>query len=314
MKRSSILAALGAAVLARPRAVRAQSTTVRIGSAPIEEEALAYYAIEQGFFKRAGIDVDLTVSSNGGGAMSAAILGGSLDIGLTNTGSIASAHIHGLPLYLLACGSLYSPAAPISHVVVGKTLGIKNAKDLSGKTLAVSTVNDMLQAVTMAWIDQNGGDASTVRFVELTAAGIDAAIQAGRIDGGLLNEPFYARAKNDVQLLGLPYAAMAHGKSFQTIGMAANADWVARNPALAKKVATVLHEAAHWANTDHPDASTLLAKYTGIEPAMVTTFPRITWAETNDAAYIQPVIDLMVHYNILPKSFPAKDLFPPQIT
>jgi NitT/TauT family transport system substrate-binding protein len=314
MKRSSVLATLGAVALARPRATGAQSSAVRIGSAPIEEEALAYYAIEQGFFKRAGIDVELNVSSNGGGAMSAAIMGGSLDIGLTNTGSIASAHIHGLPFYLLACGSLYTPAAPISHVVVGKTLGIKNAKDLSGKTLAVSTVHDMLQAVTMAWIDQNGGDASTVRFVELSASAIDAAIQAGRIDGGLLNEPYYARAKNDVQLLGLPYAAMDHSKPFQTIGMAANADWVSRNPALAKRVAAVLHQAAHWANTNHAEASTLLARYTGIEPGMVVNFPRITWAETNDAAFVQPVIDLMAHYAILPKTFPARELFVPRIS
>jgi NitT/TauT family transport system substrate-binding protein len=309
MKRLEMLAAT-AAVLAAAPAV-AQSVPVRIGSAPIEEAALPYYAIQQGFFKQAGIDVELIVSSNGGGAMMAALFGGSLDLAFSNTGSLSSAHTHGLPVYLLACSSLYTPAAPISHVCVNKSLGIKSAKDLAGKTLAVTTVRDMIQAVTTAWVDQNGGDGKSVHFVELPAAQIAPAILAGRIDGGVLNEPYYARAKSDVQLLGLPYAAMADNKPFQTIGCAAHADWVARNPALAKRVATVLHQASHWANQNHADTSVMLARYTQIDPSMVATFPRITYAETNDPSYVQPVIDLMAKYEILPKPFPARDLFPP---
>jgi NitT/TauT family transport system substrate-binding protein len=309
MKRLNWLAGT-AAVLAASRASAQNAPAVRIGSAAIEEAALPYYAIEQGFFKRAGIDVDLIISSNGGGAMLAALFGGSLDMAFTNSGSIASAHMHGLPLNLLACGSLYSPAAPISHITVSKTLGVKSAKDLSGKTLAVTTVHDMIQAVTMAWIDQNGGDAKAVKFIELPAAQIAAAIVGGKLDGGVLNEPYYARARNDVQLVGLPYSAMAGNKPFQTIGAAAHADWVEKNPALAKRVATVIHQAAHWANDNKADASTLLARYTKIEPSMVASFPRITWAETNDPAYVQPVIDLMVRYEILPKAFSARELFP----
>ena len=107
---------------------------------------------------------------------------------------------------------------------------------------------------------------------------------------------------------------MAAGKPFQTIGCAAHSDWVAKNPALAKRVATVLHEASHWANEHHTETSAMLARYTQIEPSMVATFPRISYAETNDPAYVQPVIDLMTKYEILPKAFPARELFPPQIS
>lgn len=293
-----------------PARARAQTAAVRISVAPIEESALPYYALQKGFFKQAGIDAELIVSGGGGGAITAAILGGSLDLGCTNTGSMAAAHVHGLPLVLLACGALYTPAAPISHLVVSKTLGIKTARDLSGKTLGVSTIHDMLQTVTLAWIDQNGGTSKDVRFVEIVASEIPAAIKAGRLDGGLLNEPFYTGAKDDVQLLGLPYEAMAGKKPFQTFGLAANRDWAARNPILAKSVAAALGQAAQWVNRNHAETTTLLASFVKIDPAVAGQFPRVAYAESNNPVYIQPVIDLMTRYGVLPNGFPARELFP----
>lgn len=310
MKRSQVLATLGAAAVARPPAARAQNTAIQIAVAPIEESALPYYALQKGFFKQNGIDAEVHVSAGGGGAITAAIVGGSLDLGCTNTGSLASAHVHGLPVTLLALGALYTPAAPISHLCVVKTLGIKSAKDLSGKTLGVSTIHDMLQTVTLAWIDQNGGNSKEVRFVEITASEIPAAMKAGRLDGGLLNEPFYTGAKDDVQLLGLPYEAMAGKRPFQTFGLAANRDWVARNPALAKSIVTALQQTARWVNRNHPETTALLASYVKIDPAVAAQIPRVAYAESNNPAYVQPVVDLMTRYGVLPNAFPARELFP----
>jgi NitT/TauT family transport system substrate-binding protein len=313
MRRSHVLATLGAAAVVRPRAASAQNTAIQIGVAPIEESALPYYALQKGFFKQNGIDAQINVSAGGGGAITAAIVGGSLDLGCTNTGSLASAHVHGLPVYLLALGAIYTPAAPISHLCVVKTLGIKSAKDLSGKTLGVSTIHDMLQTVTLAWIDQNGGNSKEVRFVEITASEIPAAMKAGRLDGGLLNEPFYTGAKDDVQLLGLPYEAMAGKKPFQTFGLAANRDWVTRNPAVAKSIVTALEQAARWVNRNHAETTALLASYVKIDPAVAAQFPRVAYAESNNPAYVQPVVDLMTRYGVLPNAFPARELFPPGI-
>jgi ABC-type nitrate/sulfonate/bicarbonate transport system substrate-binding protein len=95
--------------------------------------------------------------------------------------------------------------------------------------------------------------------------------------------------------------------------MAAHRDWVERNPALAKRVSIAMLQAAQWANQNHTETSALLARYTKIEPAMIATFPRITYAESNDPAYVQPVIDLMARYGILPNAFAARELFAPQI-
>lgn len=310
MRRAALLALSGAGFAAAALPARAQAETVRFGGAGVEESALPWYAQEKGFFKDAGVDVALSTFPNGG-SITQGMLGGSIDVGVTNSGSMSSAYVRGLPLYLVACGALYSPSSPIAHLVVNKTLGIHSAKDLSGRTIAVSTLRDMVQATGMQWIDRNGGDSKSVNFVELPTPAQDAAILAKRIDGSIMVEPIYSQSKNDVQQMGLTYEAVNDRKPFQTLGIAGNKDWVDRNPALARRLQAALHAAARWANDarNHPEAVTLLVRWTKIDAAVIAGYPRLTFAETNSPTLVQPVIDLMARYGILPRTFPAAELF-----
>ena len=244
--------------------------------------------------------------------MTQAILGGSLDVGVTNSGSMSSAHSRGVPLYLVACGAMYSEHSPISHLVVGKASGIKTAKDLSGKTLAVSTLRDMIQGSVLAWIDKNGGDSKSVNFTELPPPQQAAAIDAKRIDGSALVEPFYTRSKDLLFDVGSNYSAVNGGKSFQTLGIAGSKPWVDAHLSTTKKVAEAIHTAAKWANDpkNHAECATILAQYTKVEPEVINAYPRIAFAEANNPALVQPVVDMLAHYTFLPSGFNAADLFP----
>jgi NitT/TauT family transport system substrate-binding protein len=300
-----------AAALAAPAFAGAQTLEpVRFGAVPVEEAALAFYAKEKGFFKAAGLDVDLQILANGG-AVSAALGGSALDVGVTNSGSMSLAHARGVPIELVACGALYSPASPIAHLSVGKASGIKTAKDLTGKTLAVSTLHDMIQATALLWIDKNGGDSKTVNFVEIPPPQQGAAIVSKRIDGAVIVEPFYTGAKNDVLELGTTYSAVNDEKPFQTLGIAGAKNWVDANPATARKVAGAIHAAAKWANTskNHADCVTILAQYTKVLPSVITSYDRLLFAERNRPAYVQPVVDLMAKYGFIARGFSAGEMF-----
>jgi NitT/TauT family transport system substrate-binding protein len=313
VRRSQLLAYTGAALAAARLPAGAQTLDpVRFGSVGVEEAAVVYYAQEKGLFKQAGLNVDLSMFPNGG-SVTQGMLGGAIDCGVTNSGSMSSAHVRGLPLSLVACGALYSQASPIAHLVVNKTLGIRSAKDLSGKTLAVSTLRDMIQATGMQWIDRNGGDSKTVNFVEIPMPQHDAAINAKRVDGSIMVEPIYSQARLDVAQMGLTYAAVNNGKPFQTLGIAANRDWATKNPAIAKKVQSAIPAAAVWANNagNREECVQLLIKLTKVEVSAIRSYPRLAFAERNDPAYVQPVIDLMTKYGILPSRFSASELFAP---
>jgi ABC-type nitrate/sulfonate/bicarbonate transport system substrate-binding protein len=315
MKRSTMISLSAAALSATAVPARAQSTeTVRFGIVPVEEAAMAYYAQEKGFFKAQGVTVELSFLPNGG-SVTQGILGNALDVGVTNSGSISTAFIRGLPLYLLACGAVYSPKSPIAHIAVDKNSGIKVGKDLNGKTLSVSTLKDMIQGTTLAWLEKNGGDPKTVNFVEMPPVQMAAAIMAKRIDAGVIVEPFYTSSKNDLFTVGYNYSAVNNDKAFQTLGIAASKDWFTKNPATGKKIATAIHEAAKWANDpkNAAECARMLAAYTKVDPAVIAGYPRLAFAEANSPALVQPVIDLLARYTFIPHGFSATELFAPGV-
>jgi len=301
-------AAFGAAALP---ALGQNAETVRFGVVGVEEAALPYYAQEKGLFKAAGLNVTLSVLPNGG-SVSSALLGGALDVGVTNSGSMSSAFVRGLPLQMLACGATYAPRSPISHLAVGKS-GISSAKDLAGKTFAVSTLHDMIQGTVLAWIEQHGGDWKAINFIEMPPPQMAAAIAAKRIDGAAIVEPFFTASKNDLTNLGYNYSAVNNDKPFQTLGIAVSKDYFDKNAATAKKVAGVIHEAAKWANNpkNFAEAATLLATYTKVDPAIIAGYPRLAFAEANSPGLIQPVVDMLAKYTFIPHGFSAADLFAP---
>jgi NitT/TauT family transport system substrate-binding protein len=313
MKRSAMIAVSAAALGASTLPVHAQSAdTVRFGVVGVEEAALPYYAQEKGLFRAAGVNVALTIMPNGG-SVTQGILAGALDIGVTNSGSMSSAHIRGLPLYMLACGAVYAPRSPISHLAVAKGGGITSAKDLAGKTISVSTLRDMIQGTVLSWIEKNGGDWKAINFVEMPPVQMAAAILAKRIDGGAIVEPFYTASKDDLNTVGYNYSAVNNDKAFQTLGIVVSKDYFDKNAALAKKVAGAIHDAAKWANNSRnfAEAATLLAAFTKVDPAVIAGYPRLAFAESNSPGLIQPVIDLLAKYTYIPHGFSAAELFAP---
>ena len=313
MKRSTMISLSAAALGATAVPALAQSTdTVRFGIVPVEEAAMAYYASEKGFFKAQGVNVELTFLPNGG-AVTQGILGNALDVGVTNSGSISTAFIKGLPLYLLACGAVYSPKSPIAHIAVDKNSSIKTAKDLNGKTLSVSTLHDMIQGTTLAWLEKNGGDPRTVNFIEMPPPQMAGAVLAKRIDAGVIVEPFYTSNKNDLFTVGYNYSAVNNDKAFQTLGIAASKDWYTKNAATGKKIAAGIHEAAKWANDpkNAAECAKMLAAYTKIDSAIIGGYPRIAFAESNSPGLVQPVIDMLARYTFIPHGFSASELFAP---
>ncbi|HEY5348955.1 MAG TPA: ABC transporter substrate-binding protein [Candidatus Lustribacter sp.] len=311
MNRAQFAALTGSAAAARAIPARAAtSSSIRAATGTVEEFALPFYAVQKGFFRDAGLNVELSFL-HGGGLITQAILGGAIDFGVTNSGSLSSAHVRGLPIYLLSPGGLYSTNAPIAHFIVAKTSSINDAPALNGKTIGVTTLNDMVQAAAMAWIDKHGGDAHSAKFFELTSTEMAPAIAGGRLDAAVIVEPQYTGIKDQVKLIGLPYESVNNGKPFQTTGAIGNKVWVDRNPALARRVTQVMFHTAEWANKNPAEEAVLIAQLTKIEAAKIAAIPRIAYATKSDPNLVQPVIDVMARYGFIPRSFSAAELRAP---
>jgi ABC-type nitrate/sulfonate/bicarbonate transport system substrate-binding protein len=88
----------------RPRrhdAPGAQSAKVRIGAPFGDSFGVPFYAKDAGAFARGCFDVEVSNLANSG-AVAAAVVGGSLDLGVIEFVSSTNAILHALPIQLIA--------------------------------------------------------------------------------------------------------------------------------------------------------------------------------------------------------------------
>jgi len=310
-RRTAFLATLGlAAGLAASPASAQDLIPLRVATTPIDAGAQVYYAADMGFFKKAGFDVQIT-SLPGGPAIAAGIISGAFDFAQINIPTLAVAHEKGIPFTLVAPASVYTMATAIqSGMIVRKDSTIASAKDISGKVAAVNALGTIQQISVEAWVDQNGGDSTTIKFVELPGTATLPAVVASRIDTALIYEPEFDGALKDptLRVLGDPFRSLGSGKDFLISAWMCGTPYAKAHPDLVKRFAAVMAETARWANTHRTESAAILEKYTKV--AMSPTASRALYAETFNLPQIQPLLDISAKYGLLKKTFPAADLLP----
>jgi NitT/TauT family transport system substrate-binding protein len=302
--RASALLFGGAALCAITSPGRAQTTaTIRVASIPIDAAAQVYYAKEMGFFAQAGIDVQIQTLPSG---MADAVAGNAVDVGYVSVDTLVLAHQRKIPFVVIAPASEYisSLTGHIAGLVLPANSSISHAKDLSGKTIA-APLNTLAEYGTRSWIDDNGGDSSTVKFIDMTFAATPAALSAGRIDGAWETEPFLTVAKEQGRVLGYGFESI--GKQFVIGAWFSTSQWAHDHPDLVSHFAAVMRDTAVWANKNHPQSGEILEKYAKIDPTVVATMTRSHYVEKFNVATMQPLIDVASKYNKI-APFPAQDL------
>ncbi len=280
------------------------SQTLRIAINPIEVYAQVYYAKEMGFFAKQGLDVDIQPAQSGS-AIAAAVVGNAADIGATSTVVDAVGHGKHIPFIVIAPGAVYTSAAPTAALFVAANSPIRKAADLNGKTISVSGLGTVTEYGTRAWIDKNGGDSSTVKFVELAASATVDAVSTGRIDGAYVTEPYVSTAKKQLRLMAYVHDAIA--KEFLLSTWVTTVQWAKDHPDAVARFAAAMRETSDWANKNPSKSGDILVKYVKIDPALLATMNRARFADRLTPALMQPAIDVAAKYAKF-DSFPASEL------
>ena len=304
----SILAAIAFGLAREAVADSLPVVSIGVGAMPIDPSAEAFYAQDEGFFKQAGLDVKLTVLNNGAGLLAAAAAG-TLDIGFGSPSPVIQAHQRGIPVRFFAPAAVYAGPPANSVLVVAKDSPIHTGADLNGKIVGVSGLRDLTFFSTEAWIEQNGGDPSTVQFIEIPYAEIGAAIEQKRIAAGAVIEPFITTANATRELANLNAAV---GKQYLLAGWFTTDHWMQQHPDIARRFVAVMQRTARWANTHHKESAAILARYSAVDPAVAARMQRSRYDEQAGVSpqLVQPILDLLQKYGKLPP-LAATDLVSP---
>lgn len=280
-------------------------TPVRVLASPVDDVMPVLYAQRAGLFRQAGLDVTVD-RANSGSAAAAAVVGGSTDIGKGNIMSVITAHAHDVPLEIVAPAAIYDPKTPDAALVVAAGSPIRSARDLIGKVVGVTALNDLSAVATQAWLDAHGGDWRKTQFVEVPYPSLLPQLEAGRVQAVVLLKPFINDAVNagKARILGLAYSSIAN--RFLESVWYAKADYVASHPDVIARFQRVVAQASEYTNTHPADTVDLLVSFTGLTPQRAALVSRMVNGTVVRPEEIQPVIDIAARFNLIPKAFPAQ--------
>ena len=239
---TKFLVAAGVAALLAVGPVQAQ-TKIQIGCTATSDCASAMVAVDEGIFKKHGLDAEMVligINSN----IPAAILSNSIQIGGPTSTVFLQAADGGLDLVAVSGASIMNPASNANITAfVRNGITINSPKDFVGKKVGAPGLGAFLHVLFVKWLVEKGVDPKSVNFVEVTFPTMSDIIKSGGVDAVLTAEPFVTRMTNaGLGSVGARYAVDL-ARTEPIIFYAAARDWAEKNPDTIKKFRAAIAEA-----------------------------------------------------------------------
>ena len=301
-------AALG--LMGAPAIVRAQSTPkIRIGYWPIAAGLPFYAAVEKGYFKEAGLDVE-PIKFAAAQQIMEAMLAGRCDGSANGTGSanLAIGEIAAPGTFKIFCANPSNVKNVLDEFLVPVASTAKVMSDLKGKKVASGPG---IQNVTLAKTVLERGGATGATVIELPIGQHVAALAAGQVDAVYTLEPTgtIGRLNGSTRVLeaGVISKYILGDAMAPWFGGSASltAEFVKNHPVETKKFVTAYAKGVALVRTNATEARQYLKGYTAIEGALTSEVPLAAYTLYNeftpkDIGHFQKFFDLFFEKGIFP--------------
>ncbi|MFT4263549.1 MAG: ABC transporter substrate-binding protein [Nocardioides sp.] len=254
------------------------TTSISVGVIPIIDVAPIYLGVKQGFFSDEGLDLKLT-TAQGGAAIVPGVTSGQFQFGFSNAVSLMLAQSKGIDLDIVAAGvaSTGKDGEDFGGIVVPADSAIASAKDLAGKKVAVNTLSNINTVTTNAAVTADGGDPSSIDYVELGFPDALAAVKSGDVDAAQLVEPFLTAALNaGDKLVSSNYVATA--PDLQFADYFTSADYAKDHADVVTRFTTAMNKSLDYAQQNPDAVRAILSTYTDLDEATQAAVILPTWS------------------------------------
>ena len=249
---STLLAGIAGAVLS-VSAMAAEKINVAIGQKGLWDTMITVHGVEQGFFPKQGLEVEITWTKGGSETLQAVITGSAQYALANGTLGVLGAFAKGAPLRIV---SAQMTGAPDLFWYVKKDSPIQSMKDTGGKTFGFSRPGSSTHLVGLALASEAGVEPKMT-----STGGIPATrtqVMSNQVDVGWSVPPFNLDLVNAGDARIVAKGGDVKSLANQTIRVnVVNADYLAKSPESVAKFVRAYQQTIDWmyANPDKAAAS-----------------------------------------------------------
>jgi NitT/TauT family transport system substrate-binding protein len=261
-----------------PSAKNGAVAKVEVGIIPIVAVAPIALGVEKGFFKEERLDVQTHIGQ-GGAALVPAVVSGQYNFAFGNNVSLLVARSKGLPIRIVsAANSAGNDPDPIEEALVARNPAITSPADLAGKTIAVNTLNNIVELTIRATLQAAGVDAGTVKFVEIGFPDMPTALEQGRVDAADIAEPFLTAANEKAaRIIARPFRVLQQNMYISS--WFSTDAFLKANPDVTDRFLRALDRSKKYA-TEHPDeARATVQRLLGVSPQIAQKLSLSYWPQ-----------------------------------
>lgn len=258
---------IGCAVLFCPSMGDAQGAKIKLGSSlspPSLESITPYVAIEKGFFKKYGVDVEV-VEFRGDNTHVKALLSGDIDMSINmgaTEGIVGAAKKVPIKLWVVA-----NPITPY-HLIARREAGT-TLQALVGKSVAVSGIGAISYHIPRIVMERSGVDPEKFKYVVVgSPADRFKAIVAGKVDVTVVTNTEVAKLGSYPDIIDLVNVPKVVPEIPYEFGMAKD-DYIQKNQDTIYKLAKAIIESNRWIAANKAGTVEVARKILPDEPAEV---------------------------------------------
>ena len=290
----------------------AKPATLNVGVIPIADVAPLYLGIEKGFFKEQQLTIKPTLAE-GGAAITPAVVSGDYEFGFSNTVSMLIAGSKGLPIVIVSQGVLggKDESEAWANLLVLKDGGVSSGKDLEGKTIAVNTLKNICEVTIKASLSKQGVDVSKLKFIEVPFPDMNAALEAKRVDGACVVEPFVSQGTAG-KAKGIDPFYVNTAPDLTVATYFTSKQYAQENPEIVDRFVTAMNKSLDYAQS-HPDETrAILTTYTEIPEAATKSIELPQWRSDITTPTVERLSQLSKQYGLITEEPDLGELIRPQ--
>jgi len=294
-----LVAITGGVFYYRRHPTRTASTRTKIGYQALASSWAYYVAVERGFFKEEGLEVE-TVRFDSSNTAAEAMLRGDIATDSATTMTVLLTIEANKPGSLKCFGfQMHTQKEFLESVIVKKNSGIKSYVNLKGKKIAVfpgSLSEQITKILLRPYLDPE----REATIIQMSPPLQLQALESGQVHALVSYEPTTTIALNKGAADLLEHSPWARHifEPFPVASYCFTSEFIQKQPDVAHKIARAWYRAIEYIRPNRNDAAATIPEYTGLDPVLARQVnqPAQQKATEVDKAAIQRLADL--HFKI----------------